>query len=80
MRMKRAQTKRKPTNLSLDTALVKEAQTLGLNLSRILEEHLREAVREERQRKWLEENKEAFEALNRFHEKYGIFNAEDREW
>ncbi len=78
--MKRAQTKRKPTNLSLDTALVKEAQALGLNLSRVLEDHLREAVREERQRQWLEENKEAFEAANRAIEKSGIFNADDREW
>lgn len=78
--MKRAQAKRKPTNLSLDPALVKEAQALGLNLSRVVEEHLREAVREARQKQWLEENKEAFAALHRFHEKYGIFNEEDREW
>lgn len=72
--------KRKATNLSLDAALVKEAQELKLNLSRILEESLRQAVKDERGRRWVEENKAAFEALNRFHEKYGIWNEEDREW
>lgn len=72
--------KRKATNLSLDAALVKEAQELELNLSRILEESLRQAVKAERGRRWAEENKAAFEAHNRFIEKYGIFNYEDREW
>lgn len=72
--------KRKATNLSLSVELVKEAQALGLNLSRIVEESLREAVRTERARKWLEENREGFESANRAIDKYGIFNAEDREW
>lgn len=72
--------KRKATNLSLDAELVKEAQELKLNLSRILEESLRQAVKDERGRRWVEENKAAFEALNRFHQKYGIFNEDDREW
>ena len=71
---------RKATNLSLSVELVKEAQALGLNLSRIVEESLREAVRAERSRKWLEENREGFESANRAIDKYGIFNAEDREW
>jgi antitoxin CcdA len=71
---------RKATNLSLDTELVKEAQELGLNLSRVLEEALQFAVKEERGRRWAEENRAAFEAANRAIDKYGIFNAEDREW
>jgi antitoxin CcdA len=89
MRMKSAYTarlkkkqpaRRKATNLSLDAALVKEAQALDLNISRIVEESLTEAVRAERGRRWVEENKQAFEDANRFVEKYGIFNADDREW
>lgn len=84
LRMKRthpvAARKRKATNLSLSVELVKEAQALGLNLSRIVEESLREAVRTERARKWLEENREGFASANRAIDKYGIFNAEDREW
>jgi antitoxin CcdA len=71
---------RKATNLSLDTGLVKEAQELGLNLSRVLEAALQLAVKEERGRRWAEENRAAFEAANRAIDKYGIFNAEDREW
>jgi antitoxin CcdA len=71
---------RKRTNLTLDAALVREAQALGLNLSRLTEDALREAVRAERGRRWVEENRAGFEAANRAMEKYGIFNAEDREW
>lgn len=71
---------RKPTNLSLDAGLVKEAQELGLNLSRVLDEALQLAVKEERGRRWADENRAAFEAANRAIDKYGIFNAEDREW
>ena len=51
-----------------------------LNLSRIVEDRLREVVREERARRWLEENREGFEAFARFVEKNGIFNEDDREW
>lgn len=32
------------------------------------------------QQKWLDENREAFEAANRAIEQYGIFNEADREW
>lgn len=71
---------RKATNLSLNSDLVAEAQALGLNLSRVLDEALHEAVKAERGRRWALENRAAFEAANRAIDKYGIFNAEDREW
>lgn len=71
---------RKATNLSLNADLVTEAQALGLNLSRVLDAALQEAVKAERGRRWAEENRAAFEAANRAIDKYGIFNAEDREW
>lgn len=82
MRMKLAHraARRHATNLSLDQELVAEARALDLNLSRIVEDRLREAVKEERTRRWLEENREGFEAFARFVEKSGIFNEEDREW
>ena len=82
MRMKAAHAagRRRATNLSLDQALVAEARELDLNLSRIVEERLREVVKEERTRRWLEENREGFEAFARFVERNGIFNEEDREW
>ncbi len=72
--------RRRATNLSLDPELVEEARGLELNLSRILEEHLREVVRLERARRWLTENRAGLEAFERFTEKNGIFNEDDREW
>ncbi len=75
-----APSRRRATNLSLDAALVAEARALELNLSRIVEDRLREVVREERARRWLEENQAGFEAFARFVEKTGIFNEDEREW
>lgn len=82
MRMKAAHApkRRRATNLSLDEALVAEARALELNLSRIVEDRLREVVQKERARRWLEENRPGFEAFARFVEKNGIFNEDDREW
>lgn len=75
-----ARAKRRPTNLSLDASLLEEARRLELNLSRILEARLREVVQEERARRWLEENEDGFAAYERFVEKHGIFNEDEREW
>lgn len=84
VRMKRAHTsvvaRRRATNLSLDEGLVEEARALELNLSRIVEDRLREVVQAERARRWLEENRAGFAAFERFVEKNGIFNEDDREW
>ncbi len=59
---------RKPTNLSLDSALVEDARELGINLSRTCEEALRKEVSAERGRRWQEENKEAIAAWNEWAE------------
>jgi antitoxin CcdA len=82
MRMKHAhrQDRRRATNLSLDEKLVAEARDLDLNLSRIVEDRLRQVVKEERARRWLEENRTGFEAFERFVEKHGIFNEDERDW
>jgi antitoxin CcdA len=64
----------------LNADLVTEAQALGINLSRVLDAALSEAVKAERGRQWAHENRAAFEAANRAIDQYGIFNAEDREW
>jgi antitoxin CcdA len=71
---------RKATNVSLDAALVEEARRLHLNLSRLLEERLREVLADERRRLWLEENEKAFAAYDRLVERHGIFNEDEREW
>lgn len=51
-------------------------QVLGQNLA----ERPREGGKEERTRRWLEENREGFEAFARFVEENGIFHEQDREW
>ncbi len=72
MRIASGTLKRKPTNLSLDPSLVKEAKGYELNISNVVEKALREAVAEERRRRWLEENAEAIAAYNRHVEKHGV--------
>lgn len=78
--MPRAQRRRTPVNLSLDPQLVAEARKFGLNLSGLVEEKLREAVTEHRQRLWQAENAEAISAYNRFVARHGVFGEDEREW
>ncbi|WP_372859298.1 type II toxin-antitoxin system CcdA family antitoxin [Sphingobium lactosutens] len=63
---------RKPTNLSLDSALVEEARELGINLSRVCEEGLRREIAAERGKRWKEENAAGIAASNAYVEKYGL--------
>jgi antitoxin CcdA len=46
----------------------------------VLEERLKDVVKAERQRRWLEENRKGIEAMNAFVDRNGVFNEEDREW
>lgn len=55
---------RKATNLSLDQNLIAEAKVLELNVSRIAEEAIADAVRAEKNRRWKEENRAALESWN----------------
>ena len=43
---------RKATNLTIDSALLAEAKSLGINISRACENHLLQVVREEKERQW----------------------------
>ena len=62
---------KRKTSLSLDAAALDEAKALGLNVSALSDEALREAVRREQARKWVEENAEAFAAQRKWHEEHG---------
>lgn len=64
---------RKAVNVTLDTDLVAEAKALDLNLSRSIEKALRECVREERVRRWREENAEAIAFNNAEIERNGLW-------
>jgi len=63
---------RKATNLSLDQRVVAEAKELELNVSRIAEEAISDAVRAERNRRWKEENREALESWNEWVREHGL--------
>lgn len=72
MLTKTATTQRKATNLTLDQRLVAEAKELEINVSRIAEEAISEAVRAEKNRRWKEENREALESWNEWVRENGL--------
>lgn len=71
---------RKPTNLSLDSTLLKEAKLLGINVSRSAEAGIAEAVRLHEQAKWLKENAGALESSNAYVEANGLLLARHRQF
>lgn len=72
--MARGSAVRKGTNVSAPPDLVAEAKSLGINLSHVFERALQESVRDARQKRWMEENREGFDAYDRFVERHGIFS------
>ena len=71
---------RKPTNLSLDSALLKEAKALGINVSRSAEAGIAEAVKRHKQEKWLKENAGALASSNAYVEANGLPLAQHRQF
>lgn len=63
---------RKPTNVSLNVALVSEARALGVNISRACESGLARQIAEERGRRWKAENAEALASSNAHVEAHGL--------
>ena len=70
MRMNNAA--KKPTNLSLDQDLLREAKALGINLSQAAETGLRRAVAEARAAEWKRENATALQSSNEWVERHGL--------
>ena len=67
-------TPKKPTNLTINSDLLRIAKTLKINISATLEEALIQKVRVQKQNVWLEENKQAIESYNDFVDKNGTFS------
>ena len=65
---------KKAVNVSINSDLLRQARELKINLSKTLEIQLEQVLREERARRWQEENREAIEAHNRFVEEHGVFS------
>ena len=60
------------TNLSLNSALLEEARTLGINISAAAASGLEQAVALRRAELWLEENRRALESSNEWMEANGL--------
>lgn len=65
---------KRPTNLTIDAELLDEAKALGINLSSVLEQGLRERVAQARRERWLEENADAIAEHNERVEARGVFS------
>jgi antitoxin CcdA len=65
---------KKPTNLSINSDLLKMAKECGINLSATLEHALVAQVRAVRQQQWLSENSDAIASYNEHVEKNGVFS------
>lgn len=65
-------TPRKPTNVTLDEALLIEAKALRINISQAAEAGLARAVAERRAARWLEENRRALDSSNAYAEQHGL--------
>lgn len=62
----------KSTNLTLDSSLLSEARSFGVNLSQAAEAGLRRAVAEAKAEAWQRENAEALASSNAWTDAHGL--------
>lgn len=72
--------RKRPINLSLDAALLEKARDYRVNVSAVAEEALKRQIADEEAQRWLDENREAIVAQNRFTAEHGLFGEESRNW
>lgn len=63
---------KRAANLSLSADVLEAAKKLRINVSQVCDQHLREVVRQELQRRWREENAEFIAAYNATVEAEGL--------
>jgi antitoxin CcdA len=66
--------RKKAANLTVDGELLDAARRMKLNLSRVFEVGLTEAVRQKEREAWLKKNRAALDAYNQYVEKHGVFS------
>jgi antitoxin CcdA len=66
--------RKRPTNLTVNEDLLRQARDLGINLSQAFEQKLEELVRAAKAERWVEENREAIEAHNRWVAEHGLWS------
>jgi antitoxin CcdA len=62
--------------LEIDEGLLAEAKAMDMDLSQLFEEELRERVKDQRGRRWAEENREFIDSYNAYIERNGVFGEE----
>jgi len=62
------------TNVTLNAELLEQAKALGINLSATFDIALKEAVREQQRKQFMEENQQAIDSCNAFTEEAGLFS------
>ena len=65
---------KKPTNLSLNSDLVKKAKEENINISFVVEAAIAEELKKRREENWKKNNKEAIENYNSLIDKIGLFS------
>lgn len=63
---------KRATNVSLNSDLLDQARTLGINVSRACERGLAEQIAELREKHWLAENGEAIASSNAYVDAHGL--------
>ena len=71
---------KKPTNLSLNSDLLKKSRAMKINLSATLEQALKEKLLKTQEGKWASDNKNAIRAYNDFIDEHGCFGDEHKEF
>ena len=71
---------KKPTNLTLNSDLLKKCKALNINLSATLEQALTQKLAKSLGEKWAKENNNAVRAYNEFVDEYGCFGDDFREF
>jgi len=66
--------RKQATNLSIRSDLLRQARAQKINLSQTLEETLEKVLKEHDRQAWIEENREAITAANRFVEEHGLWS------
>lgn len=66
--------RKQPTNLSIRSDLLQKAKAREINLSQTLEQSLEKILQEQDRQAWVEENRKAMSAANRFIAEHGLWS------
>ena len=70
--------RKKATNLTINSDLLRKAKELKINLSSSFEKNLEQVVRDEKNKRWQKENKDFIDEYNARIERDGLFSDDHR--